>query len=79
MRGVPVFNGTRVPISMVLASLKAGFDLSQLQDAYPFLTQQLLDVALTYDLVGIATSAAVTSKRSDRRLVSSERILLRRK
>jgi uncharacterized protein (DUF433 family) len=48
MRGVPVFKGTRVPIANVLASLKAGFNLEQLQEAYSFLTQEHVDAALTY-------------------------------
>ena len=48
MRGVPVFNGTRVPIANVLASLKVGFDLAQLQEAYSFLTQEHVDAALSW-------------------------------
>ena len=48
MRGVPVFKGTRVPISNVLASLKAGFNVEQLQEAYSFLTQAHVDAALNY-------------------------------
>ena len=48
MGGVPVFRGTRVPIANVLASLRAGFNLEELREAYPFLTQDLVDAALSY-------------------------------
>ena len=76
MRGSPVFYGTRVPISMVLASLKAGSELFQLQEAYPFLTQQLVDAALMYVQVNQAAGAPAASDRPARRLVSSETVLL---
>lgn len=74
MRGAPVFNGTRVPIDIVLASLKGGFDLSQLQEVYPFLTQQLVDAAQIYVRVNKSASATAASKRARRRLLRSERI-----
>lgn len=45
MGGVPCFAGTRVPIEHVSASLLAGMDLSEVQAAYPFLTQAHVDAA----------------------------------
>lgn len=48
MGGVPIFQGTRVPIANVIASHRAGFNLDQLREAYPFLTQEFVDAALSY-------------------------------
>jgi uncharacterized protein (DUF433 family) len=48
MGGVPVFRGTRVPVSTVVASKNAGFTMDQMRDAYAFLTPQLVDEAETY-------------------------------
>ena len=39
MGGVPVFAGTRVPISVVLGSMAAGISLERIQPSYPFLTE----------------------------------------
>jgi uncharacterized protein (DUF433 family) len=77
MRGVPVFAGTRVPIANVLASKRAGFNLEQLQEAYAFLTAELIEDAETYQschLNGCSArekpeSAAVVSRR---RLLSQD-------
>ncbi len=38
LRGTPVFTGTRVPITNVLASLDKGIGLERLKEAYPLLT-----------------------------------------
>ena len=51
MGGDPVYAGTRVPIANVLASKRAGFDLDQLQAAYPFLTAELVEDAETYQTI----------------------------
>ena len=46
--GVPVFKGTRVPASTVVASKRAGFEMDQLRAAYPFLTPTLVEDAEIY-------------------------------
>ena len=75
MRGVPVFGGTRVPISNVLASLKVGFDLSDLREAYPFLTSELVEAAQSYQPL-TAPWPANRRSCSARVLISSERMSL---
>lgn len=76
MRGVPVFKGTRVPIANVLASLKAGFHLEQLREAYSFLTQKHVDAALNYVPRQIADSGRPCATRPIRVLLSREVIPL---
>ena len=72
MRGAPVFRGTRVPISNVLASLKAGFELCELREAYPFLTAELVEAAQSYEPL---TVPGLTDRSSAARvLISSERV-----
>jgi uncharacterized protein (DUF433 family) len=48
LRGTPVFAGTRVPIDVVTSSLERGMDRSRVVDAYPFLTDELIEAAMTY-------------------------------
>lgn len=48
MGGLPVFRGTRVPIDIVLGSLEEGTPFSDLQDSYPFLTEELIATAKIY-------------------------------
>lgn len=72
MRGVPVFKGTRVPIANVLASLKAGFDLEQLREAYSFLTQEHVDAALNYAPRRVAEPRQPRIARSNRVLLSRD-------
>lgn len=76
MRGEPVFGGTRVPISIVLASLKTGFGFEALRDEYPFLTQELLEAAKTFTSAWRDQPKGGSGVRSYRRLVSSERVPL---
>jgi uncharacterized protein (DUF433 family) len=76
MRGVPVFKGTRVPIANVLASLKAGFHLEQLREAYSFLTQEHVDAALNYVPRQIAESGQPRATRPIRGLLNREVIQL---
>jgi uncharacterized protein (DUF433 family) len=45
MGGVPVFAGTRVPVSVVLGSVAAGVSLDRLQASYPFLTEAHIQAA----------------------------------
>jgi len=45
MGGLPVFAGTRVPVSVVLNSVAAGVQLDRLQAAYPFLTEAHINAA----------------------------------
>lgn len=51
MAGVPVFSGTRVPISTVLSSLASGIDLDRLKTSYPFLTEAHIESAKVYEAV----------------------------
>ncbi len=51
MSGVPVFAGTRVPVSIVLSSLAAGVDLDRLKASYPFLTEAHIRSAKVYEAV----------------------------
>lgn len=51
MGGVPVFAGTRVPISTVLSSLASGIDLDRLKASYPFLTEAHIESAKVYEAV----------------------------
>lgn len=51
MAGVPVFSGTRVPISTVLSSLASGIDLDRLKASYPFLTEAHIESAKVYEAV----------------------------
>lgn len=74
MRGVPVFRGTRVPIANVLASLKAGFNLEQLKEAYPCLTKELVEAALAYCPRGPFEEASGRNSRVRCVLVSRERV-----
>lgn len=46
--GTPVIKGTRVPVYDVAASAAAGVPLLQLQDAYPSLTRELIELAILY-------------------------------
>lgn len=45
MGGLPVFAGTRVPVSVVLDSVAAGIQLDRLLAAYPFLTEAHIKAA----------------------------------
>jgi len=73
MGGLPVFRGTRVPIANVLASLKAGFNLEQLREAYPFLTQEMVDAAHSYSPSNSAAPARQWFGNGLRLLMSRER------
>ena len=47
--GMPVFAGSRVPIEIVLSSLKAGVDFEELKLSYPFLTPAHIEAARAYE------------------------------
>jgi uncharacterized protein (DUF433 family) len=46
--GTPVIKGTRVPVYDVAASAAAGVPMRQLQEAYPSLTRELVELAILY-------------------------------
>jgi len=46
--GTPVIKGTRVPVHDVAASAAAGVPLTQIKDAYPSLTDELIALAILY-------------------------------
>jgi uncharacterized protein (DUF433 family) len=78
MGGTPVFKSTRVPVATVAASQRAGFDMEQLREAYPFLTPELVLDAETY----LQIHPKVGRPRKDdglpvkRKLVSSKRVAI---
>jgi uncharacterized protein (DUF433 family) len=49
--GTPVFAGTRVPLYMVMASLKKGIDRKRILGAYSTLTDEHLEAARVYSEV----------------------------
>ncbi|MBC7203468.1 MAG: DUF433 domain-containing protein [Pusillimonas sp.] len=49
MQGEAVFKGTRVPVHLVLEYLKAGESLKELQEDYPFLTENKIKLAKLYN------------------------------
>lgn len=48
MGGMPVFKGTRLPVETVLASIDAGEPFATLKEHYPFLTEEMIDLARVY-------------------------------
>ena len=46
--GTPVIKGTRVPVYDVAASAAAGVPMRRLQEAYPSLTRELIELAILY-------------------------------
>lgn len=48
MGGMAVFRGTRIPIDNILGSLDEGASLACIQNAYPYLTEELITAARTY-------------------------------
>ena len=46
--GTPCFAGTRVPVANVVAAADEGVSVAELQDAYPFLNERLLEDARVY-------------------------------
>ena len=75
MGGAPVFKGTRVPIAIVLASVRAGFGLEALREAYPFLTRELLDAARSYVPIQPSSGEPFNLSWRNRILISRERVL----
>ena len=74
MGGAPVFKGTRVPIAIVLASVRAGFGLEALREAYPFLTPELLDAARSYVPIQRSSREPFNLAWRNRILVCRERV-----
>jgi uncharacterized protein (DUF433 family) len=48
MGGMAVFRGTRIPIDNILGSLDEGTTFACIQDAYPYLTEELIAAARIY-------------------------------
>jgi uncharacterized protein (DUF433 family) len=48
MLGKPVIRGTRIPVELLLRKLGEGATVEDLLDAYPRLTRQDVQAALTY-------------------------------
>jgi uncharacterized protein (DUF433 family) len=49
--GEPVFAGTRVPIDIVLASLKKGIELKRLKASYPHISEEAIESAQLFGLI----------------------------
>ena len=64
MGGMPVFAGSRVPIEIVLSSLKAGVDLEELKLSYPFLTPAHVEAARAYEQEHPSVGTRVSSSRA---------------
>ena len=76
--GVPVFKGTRVPASTVVASKRAGFEMDQLRAAYPFLTPALVEDAEIYLRIHPRVGRPSKAKALVRTPLSSKRVPLPR-
>ena len=48
MSGAPVFTGTRVPVSALLANLEAGVSLDEFLDNFPTVTREQAISVLAY-------------------------------
>lgn len=46
--GAPCIKGTRIPVAMIVGSLADGLTPEEIQDAYPQLTAEDIQAALTY-------------------------------
>ena len=77
--GKPTFKGTRVPASTVVASKRAGFEMDQLQQAYPFLTPELVEDAETYLQIHprVGRPAKADTPTGPRKALSSKRVALK--
>ena len=65
MVGKPVIRGTRIPVERVIALLAHNPDLDDLFAAYPELTREDVQAALSY------AHAKVTGRRPERQLTAS--------
>ncbi len=54
MLGKPVIQGTRIPVDLLLRKLGEGAATKDLLDAYPHLTRQDIQAALTYAAVSLS-------------------------
>jgi uncharacterized protein (DUF433 family) len=48
MFGTPVIAGTRVPVRTIVGYIESGYSPAQIQDEFPFLTDQQIDAALKF-------------------------------
>ena len=78
MGGMPVFAGSRVPIEIVLSSLKAGVDLEELKLSYPFLTPAHVDAARAYEQEHPRVGTRVSSSRVPNTWKAKSRRITRR-
>ena len=78
MGGMPVFSGSRVPIEIVLSSLKAGVDLEELKLSYPFLTPAHIEAARAYEQEHPNTETRALSSRAPSAWKAKSRRVTRR-
>lgn len=76
MGGVPVFAGSRLPITTVLASLDKGVSIAVLADSWPFLTEAHVTAAREYQRLHPHTErgGSIGENLPDATVVSSKRV-----
>ena len=60
--GKPVIRGTRIPVEIILRKLAEGATAADLLDAYPRLTRDDIQAALTYAADSVAHDVIVLPK-----------------
>jgi uncharacterized protein (DUF433 family) len=68
MLGKPVIRGTRIPVELVLRKLGEGASEDDLLDAYPRLTRQDIQAAITYAADTLAHEETVIIEPSRKRV-----------
>lgn len=48
MLGKPVIKGTRITVELVLDKLSSGFSVAEILEAYPHLTKDQINAAISY-------------------------------
>ena len=46
LNGIPVFKGTRVPVSLILEYLASGWSINDLKDSYPTVKSEYISMLL---------------------------------
>lgn len=62
MLGKPVIRGTRIPVELILRKLADGATEADLLDAYPRLTREDIQAALTYAADAIAHEVIIVPR-----------------
>jgi len=65
MLGKPVIRGTRIPVELLLRKLGEGATESDLLDAYPRLTREDIQAALSYAAAALAHEAIMVLEQPE--------------